>query len=329
MTVDIPEEYEDDLRKFSEKQNVDFQTVTDVYETKYNKLDGRHDEDRRHRIAWQGVRSALVETRSIQGETVSVIAIGHSVQWWGGDSGRPVVIGHGVVRPEEEQMGLGVFILDSDDGVSPDNATTQFNFLNTFRTEFSVSPEAAISDGYVLNVADDTDLGDPEEATDFPDDPSDLREAVHRFTDEVQIADLVGPAGPRGLSKTETTDSGTRAADFGIDLKRISEASVTDAYRDYEEDFGVITILDETVVDPDELKGTVLMGDDQNTAGLTCWTDPATLDFGKGTVCDIYGVVSEREGQITMDTRGVEVLLHEPYDSDDEESSTSGELQSF
>ena len=285
-------------------------------------------EDKLHQYALGMVRGDISQgSRTSFGETreINILTIGHGGvrQWNDRDNGgkKDVLIAYGVVQPGEDDdgnplpMGVGVFICDETDGVDIGNLREAFGeTLNNLTGFFSVQESEELTIGgdtpvYVCNSSDKTRVEEAE--TDM--DAQEKREFLHQYiSEEANIANI-----HQNLSATN--DDGF-PAEFGADIKRMN-VTVIDFHKG--DGFNTYTLLDDSVVDPDEL-GKDIVSEQARSPGLTAWVPDEFHEYGVNSQLEVYGTLSRNEdGQISLNICGVIPLI--PMDmelEDDDEDET-------
>lgn len=328
-TASLPDQIAQNVRQFSQSQNVPESDVAAAIRDTYDSLPDSMDEPDRWSIAWKRGKKSLVDASSLgsgssAGEVVSVITIGYGrVSQWpdrnhddyreGMDKDamprKDVLLTSGIVRREETgRTDIASIIFDSTDGVNLAEAMDVFSEPYTvFSGRFNVADPKTSNTGFVLYSTRATELELVEDA--MPEE--DRKQLVERHVDDVDIASIAN--NPRAnLSLSD----GNGAADFGIDIKRIQGATIYDHWVDEDRDRGVYTILDDSVMGPSELEGSQLDSENQRVAGLSAWASVDLMEYDDDSICDFYGVVREgRDGQISMDVRGIDPIYAEPRES--------------
>ena len=299
------------------------------------------DQEEKERRALQFIRASEIEAdRTTYGESMDlqVLAIGgRQMQWSDGDGGKKdVVLGYGLIHPPgrrlpaEEgdngpEVGLAVFILDSEKGVDPADAMQSFSALNTITGRFSVSRSNDISsitsegtvetDLYRCEATTKTVLNDADpDEMDLPTDRDAKNQVLRSRIPEATLADAATDIATVISSYDPETGY---AHEFGGDLRRIN-ASIVDYYKSDDGSWGRYTVMDDSVLE-DELEGTAVMGEDQQTPGLTAWADPKYhINYGRKSQVDLYCYIETNDdGQIQANVVGVVPILPMPLEGDD------------
>lgn len=265
---------------------------------------------------YQGSRTSFGETKEI-----NILAIGHGGvrQWNDRDNGgkKDVLISYGIVQPGKDEsgnelpMGVGVFICDETDGVDIGNLRTAFGeTLANLTGYFTVQESEELTVGgdtpvYVMNSGDKTRVEEAESDMDT----QEKREFIHSYLpEEANIANL-----HQHLSATN--DDGY-PAEFGADIKRMN-ATVIDFHKG--DGFNTYTLLDDSVVDPDEL-GSDIVSDQARSPGLTAWVPDEFHKWGVNSQLEVYGTLSRSDdGQITINVCGVVPLIPMEMEVEEEE----------
>lgn len=341
----MEDETEAQLKQMVEDSGATFEDAVAAFEDALNTVDERLMEDLptedKERRAVQFMRASDIEAdRTTYGETMDlqILAVGsRSMQWSDGDGGKKdVVVAYGVIHspgqrlPAEDgdngpEVGLAVFILDSEKGVDPAEAMQKFSALNTLTGTFSVSRSSDLAS---IGSADtvETDLFRVEATTRTTFDDADPDE-MDLPTDRTEKNGVLRSRIPEATLSEAATDAATvvssydpetgYAHEFGADLRRIN-ASIVDYYVADDGSWGRYTILDDTVME-DELADTPLMDDEQQTPGLTAWADPQYhINYGRKSQVDLYGYIeTSDDGQLQMNVVGIVPIVPMPMDDAD------------
>lgn len=310
--------------------------VSDLKERYQNKLsDARKNaeddlsEDAIKSFAVRMVRSEIMRqdrTSSFSGEVVEIptLALGHGgIRRWGRNNPnteeRDVLFAYGIVNPHEKPVGIGVFIFDETDGVDLGDMKAKFRPLNELKVWNSIEEGDVKATGdpeptpiYVCWSSDKTKA----EEGDFEDLPNSKDGKRKVINNQIEDAATLADVGDH-LSVGDSDDFSHEG-----DLKRIS-GYVVDHYQGESQNgnpFGIYNILDDTVVDPNDLREEITGGDDRN-AGLTAWTQPDLMEFGNDSQCDFYGTITredsgDNKGQVQMNVVGIVPYISMPIDDD-------------
>lgn len=272
---------------------------------------------------YQGSRTSFGETKDI-----NILSIGHGGvrRWNDRDNGgeKDVLISYGVVQPGKDEdgndlpMGVGVFICDETDGVDIGNLRSAFGeTLANLTGYFTVQKSEELTIGgdtpvYVCNSSDKTRV-EPEGSEM---DQQEKREFLHNYiSEEATIANI-----HQHLSATN--DDGY-PAEFGADIKRMN-ATVIDFHKG--DGFNTYTLLDDSVVDPDEL-GADIVSDQARSPGLTAWVPDEFHQWGVNSQLEVYGTLSRNDdGQITINVCGVIPLIPMEMEEPEQESESETDM---
>lgn len=280
------------------------------------------------KMAIDSVQSdAYRNSRTSFGETVpvNILSIGHGGvrRWNDRDNGgeKDVLIAYGVGQPEELEdddnppMGVTVFICDETDGVDIGNLRSAFGeTLNNLKGYFSVQRSEELTIGgdtpvYVCNSTDKTRVEEEESDMDL----QEKRDFLHNYiSEEANIANI-------HQHISATNDDGY-PAEFGADIKRMN-ATVIDWNKG--DGFNTYTLLDDSVVDPDEL-GEDIVSERARSPGLTAWVPDEFHQYGTNSQLEVYGSIRRSDdGQISMNVCGVIPLIPMDMDTSDDDSGNT------
>jgi len=324
------EQYEDELESLKQRTNGD---VSD------DKLDAL----KTHAVRL--VKSAANEGARVGGEVqkVDVVAIGHAgVQKWSdGDGGKKdVLLAYGVVKPQDKPMGLGVFINDETTGVDIGNVRGKFETLNELEAYYSVGESDDLANTYILNSEEETRI-DVKDESEMADEDA-RRNLLHQHTDEAKLESV--------KDYLSAMDSEGRTVAFGGDVKRMN-ATVVDAVSldnasiytvlddsviDPEEldddvrddraqtNASIYTVLDDSVIDPEELDDDV-RDDRAQTPGMTAWCPEDFMRYGTNSQVEVYGSITTMDdGQVCMNICGIVPLI--TFEMEDDSGSGGGNV---
>lgn len=247
-------------------------------------------------------------------EEVEVVVIGHGGgRTWSDDDGgeKEVLISYGVVNPKDDDKprGLGVFINDETTGVDIQNLKDKFSTLNQLTAYYSLSNYDDLPNTYILDSTDQTkvEVADPEDMA-----SEDARRGLlHEWTEEAELGNI--------KQHLSATDDQGRTLGFGADVKRMN-ATVVDQMET--ENTAIYTLLDDSVIDPEELDEDV-RDDRAQTPGLTSWTPKELMKYGINSQIEVYGSVATMDdGQVCMNVYGIVPLI--TFELDDDGDSSSG-----
>lgn len=273
-----------------------FQEVRDEAESH---MEGSVEEEKMDQAAIQMVRGdahkAIRQNRGGPAERLNFITIGQSGvrEWSDGVGGRKnVLLGYGVVYPEDDEEGIGVFICDETDGAPIEDLQKQFSEvyqpkIGTFQVDRGNYNET--SNGTPIYVCR-TDGTAPPDVRDREGFSEETRiETVRELVPEAEISNI-----KEALSKTN--EDGYEI-DFGADMRRL-ECIVEDWYDG--DGFNVYTVLDDSVVDPEQLPEDIVSGSAPEP-GLTAWCPDEFFEYGCDSNLELYGTITRSDdGEISM-----------------------------
>jgi hypothetical protein len=304
----MDDEIEDDLAQIVSGKSQDLDDAKEMYEEKLSDLKARVngsvegaklDQLKEHAVRM--VKSGVNESGRVGGdvEKVEVVAIGHGgIREWSADDGgtREVLLSYGVVKPEDKPMGMGVFINDETTGVDIHNIKGKFETLNELEGYYSVGEADDLAHTYILNSEEETRVEVKDESEMADEDAR--RNLLHQHTDEAELANI--------KDYLSAMDSQGRTVAFGADVKRLNATVVDNVKKD---DFAIYTVLDDSVIDPEELADDV-RDDRAQTPGLTAWVEPDMMKYGKNSQVELYGsITTGQEGQVNMNVFGIVPLI--------------------
>lgn len=321
------DQIESKLAELIEDTDNDLKWAWNTFREKKSEIEkvaeGLDEEMVQQRAIW-GVKADLLKgSRTSYGETVGVdiLTVGHGGvrEWNDRDNGgkKDVLIAYGIVNPGPDEdgndrpYGIGVFICDETDGVDIGNLRSAFGkTLNNLKGYFTVQESDELPNTYVLNSSDKTRVEEVE--TDMSDEEK--REFLHQFIEEeAAIANI--------HQHLSAMNSDGFPAEFGADLKRM-EATVIDFHKG--DGFNTYTLLDDSVVDPDEL-GADIVSDRARSPGLTAWVPDEFHQWGENSLLEVYGTISRNDdGQINMNVSGVIPII--PLEMEIEEDEPESEM---
>lgn len=320
--VEVSESTADALETLAEDNDVEFDTVRDVFKEKYEKAvekaaSGMSDDDIEN-LALRMTRTAQLARSRVETDGIEMLTVGGSVRNWNsGDT----FVGKALVdlepNTDDGRNFLSTVIIDGSD-VSLGEVVDAFGDVgNIVSGEFSVS-EAHTDKFRVLNSSEDTELD-----VQKPDDRGPMIEEIRNEVPETTIRDITD-----NLSQTERTESGdVYPASFGVDIRRMT-VDIYDGYKNPSEGNGTYTVRDDTVFDEDDIVESPVF-DSENagenaTPGLTCWTDPSLMEYGTGSVVEMFGTVSKNDNGIAvMNVDGiVPIMIEGEFDGYEDNSST-------
>jgi hypothetical protein len=335
--TDVAEQLED----IADSMGKDLSVVKERYQTKLQEAkehaEDDLDSDEVKRFAVGMVRSSfLSDDRSVSGggevEEVPTLALGHGgTRRWGRNNPdtkeRDVLFAYGIVNPSDKPVGIGSFIFDETDGIDLGEMKAKFRPLNELKVWTPIDEGDVKATGdpeptpiYVCWSNDQTKA----EEGDFDDLPNSKDGKRKVINNQIEDAATLEDLGDH-LSVGDSDDFSHEG-----DLKRIS-GYVVDHYQGMTKNdnpFGIYNVLDDTIVDPNDLREEITGGDDRN-AGLTCWTQPDLMEFGNDSQCDFYGTITressgDNKGQIQMNVVGIVPYISMPIDDDYGNGGSSG-----
>lgn len=337
MTSDVPDNIVSGAQTYAEQRELSVDDVMEQVLEAHGDMEGDVEGDRRWKFALRGAKQRITEKASMGGggESVTLVSIGHGglrqwtdrdhdeyVEGMGRDESpkKDVLIANAIIRQDDNNgyTSRGTVIVDSTDDVDMAAAFNAFGApKNVIETRMSVSESEAVAGALIGNSTSDTEF-DVLDDHDFSDD--DLQGMLDRSVDDTTIADIARD--PKG-NLSQSNEYGP--VDFGVDVKRLSEATLQDYYIDDNGEWGVYTLLDDSIVGDHELEGTAL-DSDRGSAGLSGWAEPDMMEYDSGSFCDVYGVLQENDkGEISMSIRGLDPVLANPMSG----SSSDAETTSF
>ena len=320
--VEVSESTADELEELAEDNDVEFDAVRDVFKEKYEEVGekavGEVNDEQLERLALRATRTAQLATSRAPTDGVEMLTIGGSVRNW---SSGDTFVGKALVdlepNTDDGRNFLSTVIIDGTD-VSLGEVVDAFgNVGNIVSGEFSVS-EAHTDKFRVLNSSEDTELD-----VQKPDDRGPMIEDIRNEVPETTIRDITD-----NLSQTERTESGdVYPASFGVDIRRMT-VDIYDGYKNPSEGNGTYTVRDDTVFDEDDIVESPVF-DSENagenaTPGLTCWTEPSLMEYGTGSVVEMFGTVSKDDNGIAvMNVDGiVPIMIEGEFDGYEDNSSS-------
>jgi hypothetical protein len=319
--VEVSEDTVDSLETLAEDNDVEFDAVRETFKEKYeevgDKAVGEVSDEKLEQLALRATRTAELSDSRVPTNGVEMLTVGGSVRNWNnGDT----FVGKALVDLEpdtdEGRNFLSTVIIDGSD-VSLGEVVDAFGDVgNIVSGEFSVS-EAHTDKFRVLNSSEDTELN-----VQKPDDRGPMIEEIRNVVPETTIRDITD-----NLSQTERTDDGdVYPASFGVDIRRMT-VDIYDGYKNPSEGNGTYTVRDDTVFDEDDIVESPVFDSDNAgenaTPGLTCWADPSMMEYGTGSVVEMFGTVSKNEdGIASMNVDGiVPIMVEGEFDGYEDNSS--------
>lgn len=286
------------------EEDLDLETIQEWYDEKLEEYSGH---DAAAKSAVQGKYNAWVNTGA-DGE-VQMVTIGPDGPRPFGDT--DMLFGFALAIPDEDPAQPAVILFD-ESNVDHQEILPYFQEpYQAVKGEFDIRSAGKVNNSYVMEAVPGTEVEhfEPERDRDG------RKEMVDDFISEAKIADI-------GQHLSVTNDDGY-PADYGVDLRRISDAYVLESR--VSEKAGRYEVQDDSFVDARDLDEHIR--GDQQANGLVCWVNPDAATFGEGSVVDLYGVIttSQETGQVTMNVIGVDAdpqqvnEIDRSSDSDDEE----------
>lgn len=340
----MDEEIEQRLQEVADDAGESIDWAKEQYEEKMAKyqdvLETDIGEDRLPEVVIGSIRSDINKNVRVSGETeeLPILSLGHGGERpiGGGNTG---VIAVGIVNPqtggiineppEDDPAGLAVFVCDESRGADLGNIRDAFRPLNTLKGWFSrrqastvewkgTDPEGNKRPVYICSTTGETRVEDTEVEA-LPSDQETKRKLINQqYIPEEDSFTL--ETFHENLSKLD----GDRTADWGSDIKRM-RGYIVDAYRNFgdpsdpdDNDFGVMTVIDDSVADVSELEDTDLStGREGSAIGLTVWMPPELVQYGEESYVDVYGTLTRnQDGEVWMNGVSVTPLAAFPYEDD-------------
>jgi hypothetical protein len=308
----MEEEIETKLAKIVSNKSEDLDWAKSTYNEKLTEIGGREAEgemlDGLKAHAVRLVKSEVNKGEAISGdvEKVNVVAIGHGgIRNWSSDNGgtREVLPTFGVVKPQDQPMGLGVFLNDEEEGVDIYNIKEKFRTLNEIEAYYTVGQADDLANTYILNSTEETRVDVKDESEAAPEDKR--RSLLQEHTQEAKLDSV--------RNYMSATNAEGYSAAFGADVKRMN-ATIVDAVS--LDNTSIYTILDDTVIDPAELDDDV-RDDRAQTPGMTAWCPKDMMKYDVNSQVELYGSISTMdEGKIVMNIYGIVPLITFELDED-------------
>jgi len=307
--VEVSSTTADALEQIAEDNDVEIDVVREafkeIYETVGEKAVGNISDEKKEKLALRRTRSEQLISR-VPTEGVELLTIGGSIRNWNnGDTfvGKALVD----VNPNEDagRDYLSTVIIDGEDLNLGDVQDAFSEVGNVVTGDFSVS-EAHTDEFRVLNSSSDTEMN-----VTRPDDRSPMIDAIRNAVPKATIEDITDH-----LAQTERTESGDMfPASFGVDIRRM-EVDLYDGYKNPSRGSGAYTVRDDTVFDEADVEASEVFdassASEQATPGLTCWTDPSLMEYGSGSIVELYGVLRKGDdGTVSMAVDGIIPIMVE------------------
>jgi len=293
--------------RVADEDNVTLEEVREWYEDKLQE----YDSEKLAQITVQSEFNSWVNSGA-DGE-VRMITIGAQDDPFNNGN---VFIGYALCIPEDSPVRLGAVMFDRQE-MDPEPYMGYFyEPFQPIKGEFDIrdAQKPVGSNAYTLNAVASTHV----EKFEAEKDREERKEMVLDFVPEAEIASI-------GDHLSLTNDRGF-AAGFGVDLRVIRDAYVHEARVG---DNGARLVLqDDSFVDARDL-GKDVRGEDGD-AGLNAFIDPEMVDFGDGSILDVYGSITpNQDGKVTMSVFGVEAVHKtEREDTGGSDSGSSGSEES-
>ena len=303
--VEVTDQTIDDLKEFAESTDNEFQKVKEVFKKNLEEVNegaAMLSEERREKIAVGATRSEMSATNRTPTSDVEMLTIGGDIR----DSG--TFVGTALVDEDPDSdlsSKLGVVI------ISPPNEDDEVNLTEDVYNGFSevgniVSGEFSVSESDHLEGHVRVFPGDDTEEIEVtsPDDETRM-ELIEELREKVQKATIADIAD--NLTAAYRDDGGNKMS-ITSDVRRM-EVDIYDGYKNPEEGHGTYTVRDETVWDEEDLRNSPVYdaeeANENATPGLTCWVDPQKMVYGSSSVVEMYGTLTSRDGQISMNVHGI------------------------
>lgn len=350
----MDDEIEQRLRDLADDAGESFEWAKEQYDEKMEKyrdvLETDIPEDKLPEMVLGSIQSDINRNVRVSGDTeeLPILALGHGGERpIGGGSTGVVAVGiinpqsGGVINepPESDPAGLAIFICDESRGADLGNIRDAFKPLNTLKGWFSrrqapnVQWKGRDTDGdkrpvYLCSTTGETRVEDTEVEA-LPSDQDTKRKLVNQqyVTEDDQFT-------LQNFHENLSQMDGDNSADWGADIKRM-RGYVVDAYRNFgdpgdpdDNDFGVMTIADDSVADMSELEDTDLStGREGSPIGLTVWMPPELVQYGEDSYVDVYGTLTRNnDGEVWMN--GVSVIPIAAFPYEDNNGGNGGRSQS-
>ncbi len=310
------------LEKLAEDNDVEFDVVREKFREKFdeleNKVVGSATDEQLERLALRATRTAQLARSRVPTNGVEMLTIGGSVRNW---SSGDTFVGKALVdlNPNEDtgRNFLSTIIIDGSE-VNLGKVVDAFdNVGNIVVGEFSVS-EAHTDKFRLLNSSEDTELNVTK-----PENREPMIEEIRSAVPETNIRDITN-----NMSQTERTDNGDiYPASFGVDIRRMT-VDIYDGYKNSAEGNGTYTVRDDTVFDEADIVDSPVFDQesagDNATPGMTCWTDPSLMEYGIGSIVEMFGTVTKNQNGIaTMNVDGiVPIMIEGDFDGYEDNSSS-------
>lgn len=223
----------------------------------------------------------------------------------------PVFRGHGIAIPDDQPAGLAQVRMNqsdaSDVGLTFSDLEQLFRPWKTLDIGASIREANKMNNAYVLQLQQGSEVEESDDGMD----KEDMIDLADTHVDSVTLQEV-------GKNLSLQNENGF-PEEFGLDIKKIPEAYVVGLQIGGSS--ARYILQDETVVDPEELDPSI-RGDD---AGLTAWMQKEIVEYGTGSILDVYGVTKTTDdGEVNMNIVGVDPILPQEIEQDFDSSSSSG-----
>lgn len=288
--------------RVEDEENVTLQDVKTWYEDKLEE----YGDQKLARITVQSEFNSWVNTGA-DGE-VRMITIGaNDDPFNNGD----VFMGYALCIPEDSPVRVGAVVFDRGDiDVTEELKSKFYEPFTPVKGDFDIrdAQKPVGSNAYTLNAVEQTTVTEFDAEKDL----DERREMVQEYIPTARIAEI-------GEALSLTNDRGF-AAGFGVDMRLIEDAYVHEARVG---DNGARMVLqDDSFVDARDL-GEDVRGE-EGDAGLNAFIDPEQVDFGDGSILNVYGSIApNQDGKVTMSVYGVDPV-HKTEREGDSGGGSSG-----
>lgn len=264
---------------------------------------------------------------------LKILSIGHRGVWEDHPTTeQDTVTAHAIIHgplngKDEEHKAAKAVVMLTADNVDLLEAQQKFHALNELKGTFEVEEAWDLDGFYRAYSTDETELVE-ENLDDLPSDRDSKNQLLRRMFDDVELANLAQDG--EGLSSYDGDTGYTH--DWGADIKRFT-GSIVDYFISDDREFGVYTLMDDSVAPEDVEDASVmtadgteahLVGDSGNVPGLTVYAQPDYhMNYGNQSIVDVYGVIEVgQDGQLAMRAAGVVPIV--PTEMDDGDDADEG-----
>ena len=256
---------------------------------------------------------------------LDILSIGHRGVWEDHPAtDTDTVTAHGIIHghldgPDEDPRASPAVIMLERPEVDLLEAQSKFSPLNELHGTFEVEEAWDLKGFHRVYSTEDTTL----EERDIPDLPSgrdDKNEMLRQMFPDVELSSLAEDG--EGLSAFDPDSGFTH--DWGADIKRFT-GTIVDYYVKDDRSWGAYTVMDDSVLPEDIDANDMIVGDSQQTPGLTVHCEPDYhMQYGNNSIVDVYGVVEKESdtGQITIRAAGIVPIV--PMEMDDGDAADDG-----